>query len=608
MNERTGERVDWMSETANADLFKSRLAQLKKVLERDAKIAENLFYAALQLDKSNESKSGVQEVIEKHRMKVKKGYLCLPDDEKDRPAAVKALLKDAFEFLLKAFNVDKSQLVQRKPSEQKVHALQLFEMQSTLEAQIAAQAGAFETTMQDLDKIDTSTPLEQSVIVPPPSDGEESVKPEPLSPQAPKQPVVPMQPTTISKLAIAEQTPEAGPPSGVKPAIHTSVPVSPIAIRKPIPLPPRSQQRGTIQATPVVPVAVHVPIKPPTPNQKPTPVVPVVVQVPLKPPTPAQKPLATPALVPTRKPAPSPPAAAKPAPAPAAPMLRPVPSPPAPVTQAPAPTAPVPTPAPAPPSPMIYEYYVCNRCGEETSKSVIRQVGAFIECPKCKFTFSRAEATVIQKAAPGADQAARSGQEETKAQFELFASKQPGEDESLVRPSMLFADREKESAPVVRKVTAKPAEGSRIKPRPEPTERLVRPSEFLGLAASPSPSEAEKIVRNEASEYNGEQASSPAITPPAIADTEKIAEAPASEYFVEEQPELRKVRHVPNNPVQSAPMLAAPPSENPAPGDTCPKCGASKYSKIQDRSKVISYNPLMYGTKKRCTMCSHEFD
>ncbi len=97
-----------MSEMGNADLFKSRLAQLKKVLERDARIAENLFYAALQLDKNKELKSGVYELIEKHRMKVKKGYLYLPDDEKDRPAAVKALLKDAFDFLLKAFNIDKA--------------------------------------------------------------------------------------------------------------------------------------------------------------------------------------------------------------------------------------------------------------------------------------------------------------------------------------------------------------------------------------------------------------------------------------------------------------------------------------------------------------------
>ncbi|MBN2153882.1 MAG: hypothetical protein JW839_20665, partial [Candidatus Lokiarchaeota archaeon] len=250
-----------MTETANVDLFKSRLAQLKKVLERDGKIAENLFYAALQLEKSNELKSDVQSIIEKHKIKAKKGYLTLPDDEKDKPAAVKALLKDAFDFLLKAFNVDKSQLVQRKPTEQKAHALQLFELQSTLEAQAAAQSGAFESTMQDLDQIDTSTPLEQAVIVPTPTEGAEPTKQEPPAP-VPRPPVAPAQPTSVSRLAIAEQVGETS-SSDEKPPVHGPSPVTPTPVRKPVPLPPRSTQRGTIQATPVVPLSVTALIKPP---------------------------------------------------------------------------------------------------------------------------------------------------------------------------------------------------------------------------------------------------------------------------------------------------------------------------------------------------------
>ncbi len=595
-----------MSETGSVDLFKSRLAQLKKVLERDARIAENLFYAALQLEKNKELKSSVNELIERHRMKVKKGYIYLPDDEKDRPGAVKALLKDAFDLLLKAFNVDKAQLVQRKSSEPKVHALQLFELQSTLEAQTAVQAGAFESTMQDLDTIDTSTPLEQSVIVPPPSEGDEPTIIEVQSPQTPHAPVAPVQPTTISKPAIAEQKPGESSSSG-KPTSYPSPPVTPSSVRKPIPLPPRFPQRGTIQATPVVPPSTQAIVQP-------------LVNV--------QKPIGSPALVPTRKPAPMRPVEATSAPAsPTAQVKKPVPLPPTAAKPAPAPVAPVPASALAPPSPMTYEYYVCNRCGAETSKSAIRQVGTYLECPKCKFSFSHAEAVIIQKAAPGAEQVTTSGQEETKKPFDIYASKLPGEDESLVRPSLLFADREEEAKRAMKKVApARVSDGGRPKPRPVPTDRLVRPSEVLGLnedqalaeqpaaankrPAEKTPSEAEKIVQNEASEYFNDQ--EPSITP----ETEKIAQAPASEYFVEETPDhpaWKKSPEIPPKaqpkvPPKAVPVAVVTPTEEPAQGDACPKCGALKYSKIQDRSKVISYNPLMYGYKKKCTMCSHEFD
>ncbi|MBN2152968.1 MAG: hypothetical protein JW839_16065, partial [Candidatus Lokiarchaeota archaeon] len=267
--------------------------------------------------------------------------------------------------------------------------------------------------------------------------------------------------------------------------------------------------------------------------------------------------------------------------------------------------SPPPTPAPAPPAPVTYEYYVCNRCGEETSKSAIRQVGAFIECPKCKFTFSRAEATVILKQAPGADKTTGSDQDEPKAQFNLFASKQAGEDESLVRPSLLFADREQErTPPTMRGPPAKPAVGGQVKPRPAPAERLVRPSEYLGLAAGTPPSNQ---AAREAPARPGPDAGTAA---PAPTDAARIAEAPASEYFVEEQPDLQRARPVPMGPVEDPQSIPAcpGPSEAPGQGGACPKCGSLKYSKIQDRSKVISYNPLMYGYKKKCTMCSFEFD
>jgi len=42
--------------------------------------------------------------------------------------------------------------------------------------------------------------------------------------------------------------------------------------------------------------------------------------------------------------------------------------------------------------------------------------------------------------------------------------------------------------------------------------------------------------------------------------------------------------------------------------DRCPKCGSMKFTKIQDRRKIISYNPLVYGYKKKCLQCSFEFD
>lgn len=586
-----------MSEMSNVDLFKSRLAQLKKILERDARIAENLFYAALQLDKNKELKAGVQSIIEKHKLKVKKGYIALPDDVKDRPAAVKALLKDAFELLLKAFSVDKASLVPRKTPEIKVHALQLFEMQSTLETESHAQAHVFESTMHDLDSIDTSTPLEQTVIFSPPTeDGEHespptSTQPVPVN-YMPAPPKPPAQPVVVSKLALAEQA--AGENAhGDKPAIIVLSPGS-SAPQKTIPLPPKTPSREQKPGG----GATGSPVEKQAGVAKPGPALPVAINQ--------------------------------------APVLVHVPTPATVSSSAPVSTASTSATSIASTTqsqPMSYEYYVCNRCGAETSKSVIKQTGSFLECPSCKFKFSRAEATVIKKAPPASDIPARSISDDGKKQFDIYASKLPGEDESLIRPSALFGNRdkadiedkparpsavakEKEPVPPVRLLKpVKPTEAPRPKPRPVPSERLVRPSEVLGMKEATRRSEAEKIVQNAADEYENVEEELEPVQPTRSVDAEKIAQTTASEYFEEgvvpaltQQPvsKVSKPAFPPSEATAPAPISS--PEAPPGPGDICPRCGASKYSRVQDRNKIISYNPLMYGNKKRCTMCSFEFD
>jgi hypothetical protein len=146
-----------MSDTI--ELFKTRLAQLKKVLERDGKIAEALFDKAMQFDKSAELKKQVINILTKQKFKIKKGYISLPNENGDREAQTKEFFKETFDTLVKAYGFDLVDLVPQKPkAPQLTSALKLFEMQDELVPEMDTGAQAFESTMEALDTMDTSTP------------------------------------------------------------------------------------------------------------------------------------------------------------------------------------------------------------------------------------------------------------------------------------------------------------------------------------------------------------------------------------------------------------------------------------------------------------------
>ncbi|MFX0098903.1 MAG: hypothetical protein ACFFCS_04930, partial [Candidatus Hodarchaeota archaeon] len=99
-----------------------------------------------------------------------------------------------------------------------------------------------------------------------------------------------------------------------------------------------------------------------------------------------------------------------------------------------------------------YKFYVCNRCGAETSKLEIMKSGKYLECPKCYFQFSPHEALLIYKTAeeiapvekvsPVVEQ--RHEQREMKGDHlikpsDLLKKPEPKKDASLVRPSELFS-------------------------------------------------------------------------------------------------------------------------------------------------------------------------
>nr|MDO8114962.1 hypothetical protein [Candidatus Sigynarchaeota archaeon] len=498
--------------SGNADVFKSRLAQLKKVLERDGKMPENLFYAALQLDETKELKAGVSELLDKHQFKVKKGYIFLANENEDRQAVVKDFLKDAFEFLLKAFGVEKAQLVPKKSQEQKPSAaLRLFEMQE-----------AFELTMKDLDSIDTSTPLESIVHVaptPPDSSADElEQKPANITATA-----------DVVKRVQASGGTEKAPSMPEESTKKLSPPAIPTPPAQPSKIPTKEEQ---------IAVAAGEQAKPKS--------VPKLI-------------LTAPNLVPSPpKPAPSAPAA--------------VPSPPAQETKI----------VPKPPAEAItYEYYVCSRCGAEISKMEIRQAGVYLECPRCMFNFSKGEATIIHKkpAETTKQIAASTGggmaeKDATTIPFDLFSDSKP--DESLIRPSDLFKDRQKEMKSQQQTEAGAQESGTiRVKPRAiTPRDRLVRPSEFLGL--KPKDASSTQIQARESTQEN------PTTSQPI--------------------PEPKKVdRLVKPSDLREAAL------EKKATEGQCPKCGSTKFAKVQDRSKIISYNPLVFGYKKKCMNCTFEF-
>lgn len=527
----------------NIELFKTRLAQLKKVLERDGKIAEELFYKAMQLDKSEDLKKEVMGIIANHKFKIKKGYIELPSETGDREAQVREFFRETFDYLVKAFGFDMSELVTKEPQPPKsASALKLFEMQDELSIETETGTQAFESTMQELDTIDTSIPLESLMNDSQPVDDG----------------------TTETSNSEQVSTEEIG----------------------------------------IIPESVPEEIEEPAPPEQ-------ITQSEEKPILQKPKPRVSPALVKTNI---------------------------------------VPEVSRPPVAEITYIYYVCSRCGAEISKKDMKQSGSYLECPSCHFTFSQAEATVIQKKFGSQDKASprkietldkiepEIEQAKQGESFDLFSDKG---DESLVRPSDLFRNNKDAFASAPKKdVISKQSLQPHEKPRkPVPGDRLIRPSEYLGqmqenVAAEENTIEHTIIPESVPEENKPPVIESSANQEPSVQEDLKARAVPSIKRKtvekpkpVSREPQLQKVakpvktnhgpkenRVIGDHLVKPSERLVRPSElreiamEKKDAEEKCPRCGSTKFTKIQDRSKIVSYNPLMYGSRKKCTACSLIFD
>ena len=636
------------------ELFKTRLAQLKVVLERDGKIAETLFDKAMQFDKSENLKNEVTDILIKHKFKIKKGYISLPETA-DRAEIVREFFRETFDTLVKAFGFDITELAPPlKAPEKQASALKLFEMEDELAIETGTQA--FESTMQALDTIDTSTPLESIMDGSPPieSNTVELVNPEQIpAEEAQITPVVSteeiegqsppaqaMEQETVSELQVPTPT-EIPVPIEQMPSAPEEIVISPPKEQVPSPL--EEQVLSPLEEQVPSPPEEQVPSPPakqvpsPPAKQVPSPPVKHVLTLPAKqvPSPPMKQVLSLPA-----KQVPSPPVKLVPKP-----PVKLVPSPP--VKQVPVPKVQKP-----PAAEISYTYYVCNRCGAEISKMDIKQSGSYLECPRCNFTFSRAEASTIQKK-PGSQDKATSQYAETRGKgepaieetsqgenFDLFSDKG---DESLVRPSDLFKDRQDMfiGAPE-KEVESKQALQSREKPQKKvPGERLVRPSEYLGQmqeniapegnagepATSPEVASGESVetriessgtpeseVQDDMNTRAAPARKAPMVQAPKPAPQARQVSKGATLVAMKPKQETKEPQFLNDHLVKPSERLVRPSElreiakEKQAIEEKCPHCGSTKFTKIQDRTKIVSYNPLMYGSRKKCSTCSFIFD
>ncbi len=239
-----------------------------------------------------------------------------------------------------------------------------------------------------------------------------------------------------------------------------------------------------------------------------------------------------------------------------------------------------------------YSFYVCNRCGNEISRFDIETLGDFLECPRCRFRFSRTEARIVQKKiAPVQINVLSESSTPTRYNF--------NNQEELVKPSQLFQPE------------ASPGDPSLIKPSDlfgTPGPVLV-PEPEAGLP--PASRRAARRVINPTSGRNlGEASHDDSLVRPSMfleGGQQDVVDStgPAS---VEEQTFVNKNGGDSSEHLVRPSQLLDKERDQNLDSSKCPFCNSPKYTKVQDRSKVISYNPLIYGTRKKCTSCSKEFD
>ncbi|MHA1679654.1 MAG: hypothetical protein ACTSUE_01515 [Promethearchaeota archaeon] len=562
-------------------IFKKRLIQLKDVLIKKRKIAENLFYKSFKLDEDPANKDIIVAILKKNGVKLKRGNFILDCEKGEEITIVRNFLKEALPFLLTGFKTDKSILhsditvedasengnggVSEDLSEDSPvpSALGLFSMKEGA----GSEGLELEGTLPD----NAGDGIERGL-------GDHPAAPAtPATPEPVVVPEVPATPATPEPVVVPVDSPTIKEHAGV-----SVIPPPAILPRKPLTVTSsQSLQRKMSLEKKLNLQAATTSISRPVPSQPPAKPPSIVHEVPDFPVVPPES-----EIVP--------------------PSAPPVPSQPVPITPPPVPPVPE-QPVPiaslkstgdgqeAPPAteiePIKYEYYVCSRCGEEISKFEAKREGSFLQCPKCLFQFAVGEAKVIIKtvnkasSTPATDVRGTSSisEEGLVKPSQLFGGGQGSgqgsgqEDdvtEALVKPSQLFGRSEEIPELTPPPATTAPTGAGSGSSQPPPSEHLVKPSE---------------ILKRKASEVNSAPAPIPA-TPGHV------------RQFIQ--------KHEVKQPAGDA--LVKPSDLLNAHEDTsepqCPNCGSNKYTKIQDNNKIISYNPLVYGYKKRCVICFYEFD
>jgi transcription elongation factor Elf1 len=488
----------------NVDLFKSRLAQVKAELQKEGKIADNLFFSALLLDsdKNKNQRNNILQILTKHGWKIKKGYIQLPEGNRDE--IIEAFLSDGQIYIMAAFGVSAVDLEAdtTEPTSASI-ASGLFKMQEEYGAgtkETEEEAPAPEFGLGQASEYD----YEAAIL---PASKPPTVPPEAASEFAPEPPL-------YTGIDVASEYAEQALPARAPEDLPAAMPE------------PEPQSTPEMNSEPVA--SEYQELERMVPHE-------AEVSAPPVPERPAEKssskswsthPLPVKKQANTAQQASSLQEAA--AAIKAAPKSR----------EKPGKTGknqgktgktggrnrekPKAKPAAAPTS---YDYYVCARCGAETSKSEIKHSRSFLECPICAFQFSPSEATIIRKSAA--------------QEVEAYGAE---EDISSAGSSQV-ADK-----------------GTKAKKTMMPNASTEAP-EMAGIDVDQPLKEA--CESDESSQ--GQPAPAPASQP----DASQGGEAAACK---------------------------------------CPKCGSTEFTKIQDRSKVISYNPLMYGFKKKCLKCSKEYD
>ncbi|MHA1791631.1 MAG: hypothetical protein ACTSVI_03235 [Promethearchaeota archaeon] len=610
--------------TEDLKLFKKRLTQLKNVLVTRDNVPQGIFYGMFKLDKDSADKEIVNAILKKHGFQLKKKNIILGKVKGDREVKVKAFLKDALPFFLKSFGVDKEALKQvpSKQEPEKPAALSLFSMQDQLKSEIEEAPVDDSTTIAEI-STDIGVPIPE---------GSEDITEELGETSIPQNlPDTVKTPEISSELKTKEQESPTTPSFALSPEkdqvqdlslITRPMPVtSARALEKKISLEEKLNLKAqqielSLPGEEHANVASSANVKEEEQIEFPTIELDaqeyniedneisseteseastgntITAEI--------QAPQET-TLEPTKV-APEPEISRETELEEVEPEV---------AQQLVAPE-------------IVYEFYLCSRCGEEIKKTDILHAGNYLQCPKCSFKFSKNEAKIIKKKPEELLEIKATKKKQEKSDkvtieesdyetlvrpSQLFGNKTETVEktETLIRPSQLFGQGKKpgarvEAPPALKKPPITQKKEHEQKKSIGNGEHLVRPSDFLKIRGEKLPED-----KNEYEPIKQIQQQTRATIPTTPASrkmkTEERLVRPSELMQASQGP---KENNVEERLVRPSELMQA--SQAPKETLKCPRCGSTKFTKIQDRTKIISYNPLIYGFKKKCVNCSFEFD